>query len=141
MKLSLNDSAANAIKTECVVIGLSRDGDMGPSASAINQASEGMLGRLVESGDVATGLGKVTLLQSLPGVAAQRVIVVGFGKAEELDSARYDRACLAMGSALGKAPFTEAHVCVHELPVNSETRAVMTQAPTRNTPGLRICKP
>jgi len=115
MKLSLNDSAPHAIQTDCVVIGFIEGADLAPAARAIDEASGGAIGRLLQSGDIETGVGKTRFLHNLPGLAAARVLTVGFGKPDKLDLPRFDRACLAAGKALRDHPLTDCHVCLHEL--------------------------
>ena len=115
MRLELNDRAPHEIRSECVVIGFAEGGQMTPSARAIDEASGGAVGRLLESRDIQTGIGKTQFLHGLPGLAATRVLAVGFGKQDKLDLPRFDRACLAAGKALRDHPLTSCHVCLHEL--------------------------
>jgi leucyl aminopeptidase len=115
MRLELNDRAPHEIRSECVVIGFAEGGQMTSSARAIDEASGGAVGRLLESRDIQTGIGKTQFLHGLPGLAATRVLAVGFGKQDKLDLPRFDRACLAAGKALRDHPLTSCHVCLHEL--------------------------
>jgi leucyl aminopeptidase len=115
MKLSLNDSAPHDIQSECLVIGFAEGAELTPSARAIDEASGGALTRLLGSGDIETAIGKTRFLHNLLGLAAPRLLAVGFGKQEKLNLARFDRACLAAGKALRDHPLTHCHVCLHEL--------------------------
>ncbi len=51
----------------------------------------------------------------MDGVAAQRVLIVGFGKHKKLNPARFDRACQAAGTVLRDQAFTSCHITVHDL--------------------------
>jgi leucyl aminopeptidase len=115
MKLELNDRAPHEIRSDCLVIGFAEGGQLTPSARAIDEASGGAIGRLLDSRDIQTGIGKTQFLHGLPGLAAARVLAVGFGKQDKLDLPRFDRACLAAGKALRDHPLTSCHVCLHEL--------------------------
>ena len=115
MKLSLNDSAPHDTQSECLVIGFAEGADLTPSARAVDEASGGALSRLLESGDIDTAIGKTRFLHNLQGLAAPRLLAVGFGKQEKLNLPRFDRACLAAGKALRDHPLTHCHVCLHEL--------------------------
>jgi len=115
MKLSLNDNAPLAVETDCLVLGFAEGGDLTPSAQALDEASGGVMSRMLQSGDIQTGIGKTHFLHNVPGVAARRILAVGFGKQEKLDLPRFDRACLAAGKALRDHPLGNAHVCLHEL--------------------------
>jgi len=115
MKLSLTESAPRDIATSCVVIGVSDGGALTPSAADLDDASGGAISQMLESRDIAVSLGKTTFIHKLPGVRAERVLVVGFGKMKKLERGRFDRACLAAGMALRNHPLTQCHVCLHDI--------------------------
>jgi len=115
MKLSLDNSPPHGIESDCVVIGFAEGAGFTPSALSIDEASGGVLSRMIESGDIQTGAGKTQFLHNLPGLAAKRILAVGFGKQDKLNLPRFDRACLAAGKALRDHPLKRCHVCLHEL--------------------------
>jgi leucyl aminopeptidase len=115
MKLNLTDASAQTIRSPCVVIGVTEDGSLSPSAAAIDETSGGAIRRMLDSKDIAVAVGKVTFLHKLDGVAADRVLVIGLGKIKKLDRSRFDRACLAAGKALRNHPMTACHVYLHEV--------------------------
>jgi len=115
MKLSLNDSTPRDITTDCLVLGFAEGGELTPSAQAIDEVSAGALTRMLQSGDIETGIGKTHYLHNVPGLKASRILAVGFGKHDKLDLPRFDRACLAAGRALRDHPLTRCHVALHEL--------------------------
>jgi leucyl aminopeptidase len=115
MKLSLNDSMPRDITTDCLVLGFAEGVELTPSAQAIDEVSAGALTRMLQSGDIETGIGKTHYLHNVPGLKASRILAVGFGKHDKLDLPRFDRACLAAGRALRDHPLTRCHVALHEL--------------------------
>jgi len=115
MQLNLDSNQPAGIQTECLVLGFTEGDPLSPTAKAVNEASGGSISRMLESGDIETGLGKTSFLPGLPGLATQRVLAAGFGKHEKLDLARFDRGCLAAGKALRDHPLTHCHVCVHDV--------------------------
>jgi leucyl aminopeptidase len=115
MKLYLDRNPPIGIQSECLVIGVTEGGPLTPAAAASDEASGGAISRMLESGDIDTGLGKTNFLHGLTGLAASRILAVGFGKQEKLELARFDRGCLAAGKALRDHPLVNCHVCVHEL--------------------------
>ncbi len=81
MKLSLVTSQNIAeLNTECLVVGLFKDGTLTPSATTLDQASNGSVKSWIESGDISGDLGCSTLFPSFPGVVAKRVLFIGLGK-------------------------------------------------------------
>ena len=115
MKLTLDDRPIHEIPSDCLVIGFTEGGTMTPSVRKLDEASGGAIGRLLESGDIRTGIGKTQFLHGVPGLAVPRLLAVGFGKQDKLDLPRFDRACLAAGKALRDHPLLNCHVCLHEL--------------------------
>ena len=114
MKFSLDSNDLHAIETDCLVLGFAEGADLTASARAIDDASGGALTRMMQNGDIERALGKTGFLHNLPGLAAARVLTVGFGKQEKLNLPRFDRACLAAGKALRDHPLKSSHVCLHE---------------------------
>jgi len=115
MRLSLTDAEITNIKSPCIVIGVTEGGPLSASAVSLDEASGGMISRMVENRDITSSIGKTTFIHSPDGVIADRILVVGFGKIEKLNRSRFDRACLAAGKALRDHPLTSCHVCVHEI--------------------------
>lgn len=117
MRFQLNAKPPHEIRSDCLVVGFTEGGDLGPSVRGLDAASGGAIRRLLDSGDILTGIGKTQFLHGIPGLAAPRVLAVGFGKQGKLDLPRFDRACLAAGKALRDHPLASCHVCLHELEV------------------------
>ena len=69
--------------------GMSRPGG---STGAVDRALGGMIGALAERGDLKPDLGEVGVLFPTSGVAAPRVIVVGLGEVQKLDTEAVRRA-------------------------------------------------
>ena len=88
MELTLNNTPVATAQADCLVLGFTEGGKLTPSAQAIDDASGGAIRRLLESRDIDTGIGKAHFLHGLDGVAAPRILAVGFGKQEKLDLPR-----------------------------------------------------
>jgi len=115
MKLCLKSAPPETFATPCIVVGVTEDGPFAPATAAIDQASGGAITRMIASKDISAATGKTTLLHALKGIAAERVLVVGFGKLKKLTGSSFDRACLAAGKVLRNHPLKSCHVCVHEV--------------------------
>jgi leucyl aminopeptidase len=129
MKLTLDNRAIHEIPSDCLVIGFTEGGAMTPSVRKLDEVSGGAISRLLDSGDILTGIGKTQFLHGIPGLAAPRLLAVGFGQQDKLDLPRFDRACLAAGKALRDHPLVQCHVCLHELEFGAiETAQRLRQA-------------
>jgi leucyl aminopeptidase len=75
----------DAIKTDAIIVGVHDDGELTPTAKALDSASGGALKAVVKSGDM-TGKRGVTLpLLGVKGVAASRVLLTGLGAKDEFN--------------------------------------------------------
>ncbi len=119
MKITLNNTPVLETETACLVIGLLEDAPLQGPAAEVDKASGGRLTQLIKSGDIDPDRNEVTLLHGLPGVKAERILVVGGGQADRFDRVRYLHMCQAAGKFLRRHAVTEAHVCLAELEVEN----------------------
>ncbi|HEX5789384.1 MAG TPA: leucyl aminopeptidase [Woeseiaceae bacterium] len=87
---------------DCVIVGVYATGKLGKAAADVDEASRGTIKRLLKSGDVSGHACRVAVLTGIAGVRAERVVVVGLGKAGEFDVAAYRRALHAAVRAVSK---------------------------------------
>lgn len=104
MQFTVNQQALEAIQTPVLVIGITRDDQLSGPAAVLDEASDGRITALKDSGDIDARKGKVSWLQQLPGIEAERILVVGMGAAKKLDRPAYLSACDAAGKALRNHP-------------------------------------
>jgi len=82
MKYSTTTSAASRRAGSCVIVGIYARNKLGSAAIDIDKASKGHIRKQIKLGDLNGKLGQCRLLNSIDGVKAQRVLVVGLGKAD-----------------------------------------------------------
>lgn len=92
MKITPISENVCGISADAVVVGVYGDGELTPSAAQVDSASDGLLRKLLTSGDLSGDLAEVSQLLSVPGVKAPRVVVVGLGAAGQVDAASTYRA-------------------------------------------------
>lgn len=115
MKLALELTDVTRVDTPCLVIGVFEDAALPPSAESVNQASNGALQDLIDSGDIDREWKSATLLHGLDGVSGRRILVMGCGEAEKFQRERYDSVCYSAGAFLCKHAIDTAHICLNEL--------------------------
>lgn len=76
-------------KTPCLILGVFEKRKLAPAADLIDQASGGRLTELLKKGDLDGETGRTLLLYDLPGVAAERVLLVGCGKRKKMTRSTY----------------------------------------------------
>jgi leucyl aminopeptidase len=100
MEFSTKPTSPEAIKTDCLVIGVHEDAGMTQAASLVDKVSGGAIKSLIASGDMPGKRGSLVVLRQLPGIASARVAVVGLGNTSDFTSKAFADACiLAVRSA------------------------------------------
>ena len=117
LDFQLNRFDPVAAAADCVVVGLYADEGLSPSGKALDLASGGRLGALIERGDLSGKTGRTSLLQDLPGVSAPRVLVVGLGDTAKFAVPQYLKAIGDATRALRTGPVKKALFTLSELPV------------------------
>ncbi|WP_027595630.1 leucyl aminopeptidase [Pseudomonas sp. LAIL14HWK12:I7] len=84
MELVVRSVAAASVKTATLVVPVGEGRKLGAVAKAVDQACEGAISAVLKRGDLAGKPGQTLLLHSLPGLKAERVLLVGSGKDEAL---------------------------------------------------------
>ncbi|KQW42505.1 MULTISPECIES: leucyl aminopeptidase [unclassified Roseateles] len=119
MQLSLaRGGPLAALRSGCIVVGVHAGGRMSAAATALDEASRGALQAALARGDLGGELGQTLLLPgmpALPGIAAERVLLVGLGPA--LTESRYVEAAGHAARALATTGAADALLCLPELPV------------------------
>ena len=94
MEFSINALSPEKAKTGCVVLGVFKGAASGAQgfeltapAKRVDQASKGALRKALQ--DLSGKTGATLLLRNLPGVAAERVLLVGLGEHGEFAEAAF----------------------------------------------------
>lgn len=125
MDFSTQTSAPEKIKTAALVVGVHADGVLTQAADAVDRAAQGAVRAAVKT-DFKGKAGETLVLRSLPGVAAQRVVLAGLGSQEALSPkalAAAHRAALAAVAALGVTEIVSALAAVPMQSADVRTRA------------------
>lgn len=107
MEFSTQTTASlHQIKTAALAVGIYADGVLSPAADLIDRASNGAV-RAVAKSEFRGRAGSTLVLRSLPGVSAQRVVLVGLGKQDEYSARAHAAAEQAFAAACVAAQLTE----------------------------------
>jgi leucyl aminopeptidase len=98
MEFSIRTLSPETAKTGCVVLGVHTDRELTAPARRVDQKSKGALRAALA--DLSGRLGSTLLLRALPGVAAERVLLVGLGARKEFAEAAFRDAVRAAANAL-----------------------------------------
>ncbi|MBS0287284.1 MAG: leucyl aminopeptidase [Proteobacteria bacterium] len=89
MEFIVKSQSPEKQKTDCLVLPLFQSARLSGAVEKLNQASKGTFGTLHKRGDLAGNVTQVVLLQSIEGLSAQRVLLLGVGKDGKISSVQY----------------------------------------------------
>ncbi len=113
MELKIVGGDLAKAKTPCLILGVFDKHKLSAPAESIDKASDGAIAKLLRKGDLHGGKGAL-LAYDLPGIAAERVLLLGLGKRKECTR---DTLVKALGKALtrlGEARVAEALLALPE---------------------------
>jgi len=89
--------------SDCVIVGIYESHKLSAAAELIDHASNGLIAKVIKRGDMDGKLDATLMLHHLPGVACERVLLVGLGKEEDFAEKQYCKAVRASVKALDKS--------------------------------------
>jgi leucyl aminopeptidase len=98
MEFSIKTLSPEAAKAGCVVLGVHANQDLTPAAKRADQAAKGALRRALA--DLSGKAGSTLVLRSVPGIAAERVLLVRLGERAEFGDSAYRDAVRGAAGAL-----------------------------------------
>jgi leucyl aminopeptidase len=102
MKLSVKTANPSRDRAACLIALVFEDAILSPSAAVIDAAAGGALSSVVRRGDIRGRSGQSLLLQKLPGMQAERLLLVGAGKAPEFNLTALRKAIAQAVKELGR---------------------------------------
>jgi leucyl aminopeptidase len=100
-----------------LVVGAFADGALPQASKKIDEASKGKLSALIKRGDLEEKAGATLLLHDLPGVEAERVLLVSLGKRSEYGPKAFRDALGATAKALADGVAKDAVVTLADIEV------------------------
>ncbi len=95
MEFNTKAAAPEAIKADCLAVGIFEDKGMSAAARRIDRVSGGAVRAAMASGDMAGKRASIVVLRGLKGVASTRVALVGLGKAADFGEKAFGEAVTA----------------------------------------------
>jgi len=123
LQFSLGTAAPETVDAACVLVGVYEHGMLTSAAARVDSATDGLIKRQVESGDISGKAGSTTLLFAPTGITAKRVLVVGLGSQKSFDAARFQKVSIEAARAMGKLPLTDAVSYLTEVEVPGRSNA------------------
>ncbi len=103
MEFQAKAASPLSLRTATLVLPIFDNGKLSGASDELDKANAGLIRKLIKQGDAKTALGSTYRLINLQGCKAERVVLLGFGKAKEtLSGDKFDKA-LAKAAAAVKA--------------------------------------
>ncbi|MCF6783051.1 MULTISPECIES: leucyl aminopeptidase [Pseudomonadaceae] len=115
MQFVVKTTKAPATKTATLVLPVSDDLVLGEIAQSVDAASAGAISATLKRGDLQGKPGQTLLFQQLPGIKAERVLLVGIGKTEELDARQWRKVVGAISSTLKNLGGSDAALALQDV--------------------------
>ncbi len=100
MEYLVKSAAAESQRTGCLVLGVFEKRRLTDTAKQIDGVAGGQLTAILGSGDMDGAAGQTLLLHGLPGVTAERILLIGLGKEKSLNERAFRQAVQSMFGAL-----------------------------------------
>ena len=117
MEFLVKSVRPETLKTATLVIAVGEGRKLGASAKAVDEATGGAIANLLKRGDLAGKVGQTLLLQDLPNLKAERVLLVGAGKERELSDRAYRKLVSAVLGNLKNLGGADAVLALGDLAV------------------------
>jgi leucyl aminopeptidase len=128
VEFSIKQGSPEKLKSGCIVVGVFDGGKLSKAAQVLDKASRNVLGDLIARGDMSGKSATTLLLHKLPGVAAERVLLVGLGKPAELNNKTSLDILGATFKALNATPAKDAALYIIDEGVGKDVAWVIKQA-------------
>ena len=123
MEFSTKSISPEKAKTACIVVGVYESSKLSASAAALDKASKQHLGAILKRGDMNGKAGSTLLVHHVPGIAAERVLLLGLGKEADLSDKAYREAIRAALRAVEQTGSADATLCLLEIGVKGRDAA------------------
>lgn len=127
MNYSAKCIVAETAKTACLAVGVFENRKFTPAAEQLNSTSNGHLLKLLKTGDFEGAPGQTLMLYDVPGITAQRILLVGCGNPAKMSLSGYMTVQLAAAKQLAGGNIGEAVSCLTEIEVPDYDRSELTR--------------
>jgi leucyl aminopeptidase len=108
MEFGLKHNTPENARSACQIITVSQVRKLSRSGQRIDKASKGFLTSIIKRGDMEGKLGQTLLLPDVPGIPAQRVLLVGCGKESDMNERNFTKLISSIVSALSASGARDA---------------------------------
>ena len=101
-------SSPETQRSSCLIVTIASSGKLDKEASQINKACGGLIQDLIKRGDISGSLASTLLIPSVPGIKADRLLLVGYGNSPDLAADQFVKLAKSTLKALVSAKVKDA---------------------------------
>lgn len=122
MDFKIKKSAPEKAKTDALILPVFDGATLGENGATVNGATSNSLGSILKSGDIKGKCGETLIIHPLDGVQAQRIVIMGLGKQEELNESGLRKAVTAAINAIKGTAAKDAALAIDDIKVGERDR-------------------
>lgn len=123
MEFSIKPGSPEKQRTDCIVVGVFEGGKLSDAAKILDKASKHALSDIIARGDMNGKPGSTLLLHKISGIASERVLLVGLGKHNGLNTKRFQDTVRAAVRAVQSTAAKDATLHLTDWPVQNKNEA------------------
>lgn len=123
MEFNIKSGHPEKQRTACVVVGIYEPRRLSEAARRLDDISDGYISFILRRGDLEGKPGQTLLLHSVPGILADRVLLVGCGRERELGDNQYHKIIIQAIRTLHETGSMEAVCYLTEMNVRGRDTA------------------
>ncbi len=135
MEFSIKQGSPDTLKCGCVVAGVFANGKLSKAAQILDKAGNKAISALVKAGDITGKCASTLVMHKVPGIAAERILLVGLGDTKELNEKSSVEILRATFRALHATPAKDATLFITDEGAGKDTAWVLRQAVIAATEG------
>jgi len=114
MQIKSKSGDLTDLSSPCLVLGVFAGRHLSDAAKTVDQAADGLLGDMLRRNDMDGEAEQTLLLQQVPGIDADRVLLVGLGKRKAFDRRAYRKVVDAALGELQRQRLTKVLWALHQ---------------------------
>jgi leucyl aminopeptidase len=119
MEFVVKSASPETLKTATLVVAVTEGRTLSDAAKSLDTLSGGAISAVLKRGDLAGKVGQSLLLHSLPNLKAERVLLVGVGKEDELSDRQFRKIVSGLLNVLKGLGGSDATLALGDLAVKN----------------------
>ena len=123
MEFSIKSGSPEKVRCSCIVVGVFEARTLSMPAQKLDKSAGSYLAGILRQGDMEGKAGTTQLLHGTPGIAAERVLLVGLGKEGDFGEKAYRDAVATTVKALKNTGSKDVLITLSDLPIAGRNAA------------------